>query len=211
MAAVDANEVEKWTKRVLGLLELGKTPAYLAAQKSANPELISRGLLGGARASTICRRSRMWEGLVRWLQWRHDCAWPRSADDLVGYMADIMQDRPTKTFPRHFAGAVAWFESRSGFPPEQKFAADDLFTRTVEAFQVDAEILGEEVERAPRLLVSVIIALEVAVAMDAQMPAGLRVVAWMRLIKVFGVLRSDDVRRLRPRIATLGRQACRRS
>ena len=107
LAAVDAVETEKWTKRVLTLLAQGGAPEYAAAQRSPNPELISRNLLGGARASTICRRSRMWEGLVRWLQWHHDCAWPRSADDLVGYMADVMQERPTKTFPRHFAGAVS--------------------------------------------------------------------------------------------------------
>merc|ERR1712051_711611 len=36
------------------------------------------------------------------------------------------------------------------------------------------------------------------------MPAGLKVVAWLRLIKVFGVLRADDVRRLRPKDVSMG-------
>ena len=35
---------------------------------------------------TIQLRVRSWAALVRWLEWRYRCKWPRSAQDLVDYI-----------------------------------------------------------------------------------------------------------------------------
>ena len=55
----------------------------------------------------------------------------------------------------------------------------------------------EDVKKAPRLPVCVAVSLETAVTQEEN-PKVLRIVAWMRLLKVFGVMRADDLQRIVP-------------
>ena len=55
----------------------------------------------------------------------------------------------------------------------------------------------EDVKKAPRLPVCVVVSLETAVTQEEN-PKVLRIVAWMRLLKVYGVMRADDLQRIVP-------------
>ena len=123
---------------------------------------------------------------------------------MIDYVIERMGEAPTATFPQTFAAALGWFEARAGFPRESRLACNDQFRRVVERAKADAGEAHEEIRRAPRFPVSLIAALEVAVVDEALLPRGLRVVAWARLVKIFGVLRTDDLQRLRPENVKMG-------
>ena len=53
-------------------------------------------------------------------------------------------------------------------------------------------------QRAPRFPLSLVAAMELAVAMDETLPDAARVVLWARLVKTYGALRMDDLQRLAP-------------
>ena len=61
----------------------------------------------------------------------------------------------------------------------------------------DLEAAAETKKQAPRFSLAAVAALELYVV-DETRPTCLRVTAWVRVLKVFGVLRSDDAQRLRP-------------
>ena len=78
-----------------------------------------------------------------------------------------------------------------------------MFGLTIGRAKADLVEGEEETKRAPRFPLSLIAALEVAVA-NASLTKGMRIVAWTRLLKVYGTLRADDLQRLRPRDVSMG-------
>ena len=94
--------------------------------------------------------------------------------------------------------ALQWFESRSGLPVERRFAKSETLRFVLEKAELETGQRLDEIKRAPRFPLSVVAAMELAVARDLDLPVGARVVLWARLIKLYGSLRMDDLQRLRP-------------
>jgi len=203
LAEIDEGQMEKWAGRAVKILEEAGTPSWIYASSADNPPLVVRGLLGKARASTIRLRVRSWEAFSRWLWLRRGRLWPTCVLDILEYVTERMAEAPVATFPKAFGAALLWFEARAGVPEEQKFGKNDLVRRLLEKASVDAGAGLVRVARAPRFPLCVLASLEVMVC-DTLVPMGLRVVAWTRLLKTYGVLRSDDLQRLRPSEVSFG-------
>jgi hypothetical protein len=92
---------------------------------------------------------------------------------------------------------VLWVEARSGLGPDECFGKHEFVRKNVDRADVVARTGADAVMKAPRLPIVVIGALECKV-MCPDAPLGIRVVAWSRLVKVYGTLRWDDLQRLRP-------------
>ena len=183
------------------LLEKAGAPAYLSAAASADPEAARRSMLGSSRAGTIRCRVRAWEEYTRWLSLRRGRVWPETVLDLTDYVHERMRDRPVVSFPLTFSAAATWFEARSGY--EDRFASSEGFCLTIERARADTPESEEATKRAPRFPLSLIAALEVAVVSES-LTKGMRVVAWARLLKIYGTLRADDLQRLRPKLVVMG-------
>ena len=202
LSGSDAREQERWMKKAVGILEAASAPAFAEADRAADPVAAKRALLGAARASTIRLRVRTWEPFARWLAWHRGYSWPMGVLDMIDYVHDVMANSPVPSFPRSFAAALAWFEARAGFG--QGLAGEARFRMAMERAQADVGETNEEVARAPRLPTSIVAALEVAVVDSDVLPSGLRVIAWCRLLKVYGVMRTDDLKRMHPKTVTMG-------
>ena len=200
----DSKERARWARRAIALLELGEVPALAEARRASDPQEALLGLLGGARAGTLRVRVRPWEGFVRWLQWRRARAWPQDIVDAIDYVSERMQDAPTGTFPTLFKSSLAWFEGRSGISVDDRLSSSDQLRLYLEKAAADVGCKLEAIRRAPRFPVAVVAAMEVAVVRDLEAPVALRIVWWMCLLKVWGVLRTDDIQRLRPDQVALG-------
>ena len=172
-------------------------PAWTAARATADPDRYLLGLLGAARAGTIRARVRIWERLCRWLVLQRAVSWPTSPAHVVEYLWAQMAEAPSPTFPRSLLAAVSWVESRAGGDPGARLSLDDGLKRTVDKATAEAEEGAKEQLRAPRFPVVVLGALEKLV-LDTKVRVVLRVVAWARLVKVFGALRADDLQRIVP-------------
>lgn len=196
LAAQESKSYEKGARRFRLVLQAGGAPSWGASRKTENPGKFLDGLLGSARATTIGARVRSWEQLVRWLKLRKGVDWPTEEHHVIDYLWDQMMERPSPSFPRSLLAALSWIESRSGIGEDDKLHKRDGIKKCVEKAKADAEDGIAEKTRAPRLPVVVIAGLECAV-FDADLPLCLRIVAWARLLKVFGALRTDDLQRIR--------------
>jgi len=114
-----------------------------------------------------------------------------------------MGDTPAATFPKSFGAALAWFEARAGITDSAKLSNLDMVKRFLEKAALDAAVGQVRVQKAPRMPVAALVALELAVS-DTSLEEGLRVVVWSRLLKVYGVMRADDLQRLPPKEVVLG-------
>ena len=186
---------EKWVSKAVAFLVAGDVPSVRIAGEAENPEVARSALIGAARAATVRLRVRVWGAFARWLEWHRGYSWPQRITDLIDYVAHVCGEAPTATFPRSFAAAVGWFEARSALPSEARFADNEQFRLMIEKVLVEVNVNTGEVVRAPRFPVSVVVAMEVAV-MTEEIADGLRVLLWARLLKVFGVMRMDDLRRV---------------
>ena len=194
LGAVDEKAYAKWASKAIQLLVRGGVPSIPLADASADPEGARRGLLGGARAATLRLRVRTWATFVRWLEWQRGRAWPANVADVMDYILHTISETPSATFASVFLAGLGWFEARSGLLEDERYADNERVKLLLERARVDLNLHTAEVVRAPRFPISIIVALEVAV-LDGAAPVGHRVLAWARLIKIFGVLRSDDIRR----------------
>ena len=196
LKALDEKEMARWSGRAVSLLEACEAPSWLMACQAVNPAAAFRGLLGSARPATIRLRVRAWEAFVRWLRWRKNACWPKAPLDIIDYIAERMDDCPVASFPRAFGAALVWFEARAGWPAKDRLGGNEQVRRYLEKAGAEVgEGLGT-VKRAPRFPLAVVASLELAVLAEDRLPEGLRVLAWMRLVKVYGVLRADDIQRL---------------
>ena len=115
---------------------------------------------------------------------------------MTDYLHDHMAEESRVSFPRSLAAMISWIEARAGIPEGQRISESALLKKNVEQARVAAE--GEEdVKRAPRFPLIVLMSMELG-AMDAELPRALRIVLWSRLVKVYGGLRADDLRRIMP-------------
>ncbi len=151
----------------------------------------------GAGAATVRGRVRAWGAVTRWLGWRRGKNWPTDAADVLDYVAEKMEDVPATSFPRAFGAALVWFESRAGIPADEKLSGMDLVKQFLESAGAAAESNSNEVTKAPRFSVAALVSMETLV-MDEKAALALRVLAWSRLLKVYGGMRSDDMQRMRP-------------
>ena len=201
LAAKDQALARKWLRRFVDLISVAPVPAVREATGMEDPVLYLQSLVGRARPSTVRLRVRDWAKYVRWLTLRTG-SWPQCPRDVVEYLWAQVRENPAKTFPGRFLGTLAWFEKRSGLPEGQRWHFHDAVKRCFEKVMVDLDEAGLGRKRAPRFPLVLLCALEGMVLDSSALPV-LRVVAWTRLLKVYGVLRADDLQRLAPENARL--------
>ena len=128
---------------------------------------------------------------MRWLRLRCGVSGPRGPTDAVNFLMECQSEEPRVSFPRSLITALAWFEVRAEIPAIDQIAQAGIFRNIVDQQMMLAES-KEDVKKAP---VCVVVSLETAVVQEEN-PKVLRIVAWMRLLKVYGVLRADDLQRI---------------
>ena len=200
LASADLALTSKWGQR-LGQALWG-TPAADMADESGDAASFFVSLVGKARPSTVKKRVRDWELFVRWLSWTEGRSWPSAVGDVLGYLNFRLAEGCPVSFPAALWAAIRWVESRSGHPASDCFGRHLMLKLCVERAIV---VLGSESEvarKAPRIPLVILAALENKVV-SGDLLVGIRIIAWTRLVKVYGSLRADDLQRLRPRDVVL--------
>ena len=197
LAAQDRALMERWAGQLAKALEAGNTPSWREAMATEQPLANVAGLVGCARPTTVRKRVRAWQHFIRWLEAFRSRSWPGAVSDLLDYLQSQLAEGCSESFPVTFRATVLWMEGRSGLRGEDRFAGHELFMKNVERANILMTTGALDVRKAPRFTLALIGALEVYVVGENH-PLGLRILAWVRLIKVFGVLRWDDLQRIRP-------------
>jgi hypothetical protein len=200
LVSADLALTNKWGGR-LGLALQG-TPAADLAEDSGDAFAFFVSLIGKARPSTVKKRVRDWELFVRWLSWTEGSLWPSSVKDAIGYLNYRLAEGCPVSFPASFWAAMRWVESRSGLPPSECYGRHSMLKLGIERAVVVLGTNSEAVRKAPRIPLVIVAALEKQVV-SGDVLGGIRILAWMRLVKIYGSLRADDLQRLRPRDVNL--------
>ena len=198
LKARDDLELARWTRRFVCILKEASSPSWEEAQQAENPEAALKDLVGAARPGTVRLRVRAWEMYTRWLRWNRDKGWPEAPVDVVDYVHHLRDLPCSPSAPKLFGAALRWFEERAA----QEWWGQGLYNhplvvRSLERLTLAVTDPAKAKVKAPMLPAALVGALELLIG-DEDAPLGLRVVAWARVVKVYGTLRSDDLQRLRP-------------
>ena len=200
LASLDLALSAKWGQRLGQALQ--GTPAGEMADDASDPSAFFVALIGKARPSTVKKRVRDWELFVRWLAWTEGRSWPTAVGDALGYLNFRLAEGCPVSFPASFWAALRWVESRSGHPTSECFGRHLMLKLCIERAIVVLGTESEVAKKAPRIPLVIIAALENKVV-SSDLLVGVRVIAWTRLLKIYGSLRADDLQRLRPRDVSL--------
>ena len=86
---------------------------------------------------------------------------------------------------------------RAGHAEATLLSGHPLIKRTLEWAVLKLTSEAVVTRKAPRMVCVMLVAMELLVA-DSSAPVALRIGAWLRLLKVYGTLRWDDLQRVRP-------------
>ena len=203
----DGEQWARWAAKAVNILKTVGARTMADAGEAEDAGAAERAILGSVRASTLQARVRPLEAMIRWLEWRRGYAWPRRPADIFDYLAERQRDDPQGSFPRSLLAGIAWLEARSGFAESQKYANNDVVKKWFQRADAEAgEHLGE-VKRAPRFPLALVAAMELLVggsAKDKGTKKTKAVICWMRLLKIYGGMRMDDLQRVAPRSVVVG-------
>ena len=202
MAQQDQVQRDRWNARLGDVLVGAGAPSVRDNEGSEDLKTTVQALVGRARPGTVRLRVRSWEGFTRWLVMSKGRMWLASARDIIDCVKDMVGLPAPASFPAQFGGAISWIMSRSGFDDVDDIISDPMLRNALQ--WAEAELANDmlQVRKAPRFPVVILVALELKVV-DGQAPLVLRVFAWVRLLKVYGGLRWDDIQRLAPRAVEL--------
>lgn len=190
----DAKAMARWRSRLGTLLVAAGAPSVEGASNLDDRVAI---ICGKSRAGTLRLRVRAWEEFIRWLRTAKLRSWPDEDADVVDYARWLVEVGAPKSRLSHFVATFHWILPRSGFEASRDMKDAEMIKQTFGWAEVQLDDAKVSVRKAPRLLVGVLVAMEVYVV-NEEHPKALRVASWMRLIKVYGALRWDDFKRIRP-------------
>ena len=197
MKARDVEARSKWEERLLAVfVEMG-APVIADISGSDYPNRFLSSIIGGTRPSTLSVRVRAWECFIRWLSVQKGKGHVEKYTDIVDYLhAQVGIGAPVTVVDR-LMGALSWISSRAGDELLTVIVSDPRIKRAADWAIVELTDDSKVRRKAPRIPIAVVLALELYVV-ESRHPLVLRVFAWMRLLKVYGSMRWDDLQRMRP-------------
>lgn len=177
--------------------ELEMMGVFIVAQigVTANPERAKMSLLGRFRPSTVRRYLAYWQGFRKWVGQTYGKL-PTSGEQLVDYLLAREEEGMGASVPLSVGKGVACFEKLGGFSQDTWMASNPLVEAVVRDLLRKLEEGAPPRRRAPRMLSAFIPALEKLVVSRAKPPM-IRVGAWVKLLKIWGSLRFDDLAHMR--------------
>ena len=183
-------ELKKWTEQLIQVLTDMEAPALLHIDLCMNPARALEEISGKARASTIKRYVRTWQGFTRWLFAAKGRSLPMESADIVDYIHHRSDEPCGPSIPFSIVGAISWIEKIAQVTQDRRWANDQAVenasTKATERLSTDAPMI----RRAPRFYTLIMELMEDYV-MNVDKQPYLRGIAWLKLVKMWDCLRYD--------------------
>jgi len=209
-AAREALERDRWVDRLVTILRAERMPRVVAAEATLDPGGALRRCAGASRGRTLRAHVRHAERLREWLWLARGHTWPQCGAEVVDYLEDRVATGCGRTVPKSIVQGLAFVEEKGEVRPEGRIAATALLRTTLADLEVRGGANAPPRKKAPAFLAIHIVALELLVKRQ-EAPLYLRAVAWVKLLKIWGSLRSDDLCGLPPSSMQLTRGGLRGS
>eukprot|EP00973_Karenia_brevis_P019787 2713061-Karenia_brevis.AAC.1 len=105
--------------------------------------------------------------------------------------------KPLRTFPTTLMAAISFVEDRGDVAMENRISQQGIVKRAADSLRMSLEQNAVPTRKAPAYLLIMVVALELMIY-DMEVPFFLRFVAWTKLLRIWGSLRSDDLQGLAP-------------
>ena len=155
-------------------------------------------LAGRTRYNTLKQYIKVWRFFFQWVSSVRGAGVYPEVGDLVEYLFSRYEEPCGPTVPPLVVKAVTWMGKIACLDPRRKIGESQVVA-SVRDYIV--EMLSKDkppTKRAPRYPVVYIDAFEHMVE-DETRRLGYRVVAWIKLVKIWGSLRWDDLQKINPR------------
>jgi hypothetical protein len=130
-----------------------------------------------------------------------EVSFPSHIGHMLDYLHDIASGPIGRSVPGDIAASLAFMEKVGAVAMGDRISTQDLWLANVAEIRMRCETNNTTVRRAPQYLIVMILSLELFVC--SERPRYIRAVAWIKLVKVWASLRSDDVQGIDVRRLTL--------
>jgi hypothetical protein len=181
---------DKWSAEAVALLKELNLPIVAVASSTADGDRVMTLRFRNHRSSTIKGRVTLWRKLQKiWLR-PHSIVWPNRTQ-LIDLLDGTGQMSAAKTWPEQVLGTMAFLEESGGVHMAQRLSEDGIVVSHTRALTTELSSQSGDKRQAPPLPPVVILALELYVT-DPTNVAGMRLLAWVRLVKTWAGLRYHD-------------------
>ena len=190
--AIEEGERQRWLAVLAKIFKELNFPIALPTDEGRDG---LRWLGKGKRAKTLRGRARSFKRIASWMQSVQDGEkWPASPQRLVDYMEARAAEPCGKTVLPNIVTTINFMEDVGGVAPEDRLDRQGLLSSALQELQLEVHQANgpQPKKRALRLFLRLVIALEMTV-MDEEIPPYHRGFAWLKLLKVWGALRADDL------------------
>ena len=123
--------------------------------------------------------------------------WLRDAGDLIGYISLRMEEPCGKSVPSSLFKALVFLETSAEVPPDRRISGSMALQHFLMEIERSDVWQPKTKTKAARWTVEMVLALE-HIVMDKDKEKFKRVMAWYKLIKLWGALRSHDTEAIPP-------------
>ena len=193
----ESAQKDQWSKELYKELLKINAPILQGVEHCVGQERLHVAIAGKTRSSTLKRYLKTWRD---WQAWRTS-TWGDTEITHPGMFCEYLFcrfDEPCgASVPNFICKAVAWFEKIAGIRESEMVATSRVVIQVRDYVTGKLAAEAPPIRRAPRYPSVAIESLE-AMVVDNEFPVGLRVVAWVKLLKIWAALRYDDVQKIHP-------------
>ena len=194
-------ERKRWLARLADAVSRANLPAVQLA--GGDKERLAKRVGQARRTNTLRRRTRDWEKFARFLHLSLGVVFPSGASDVLLYLGSLEDAGAPASQIDGAWQALAFVEKAGGVLEADGLRKNPaLASAFQEAFERAASLTVHR-GPAPRLSLAFLPALE-RIVTDPDGDLYPRLLAWVRLLKVWAVLRGDDLQGLSPDSMALG-------
>ena len=194
----EADQKELWSRELYKELKKMDAPALEHLEHCVSDSHIHLALAGRTRYNTLKRYIKTWRSFLQWLSAVRGRTATPEVGDLVEYIFARYDEPCGPTVPPLIVKAVVWMERTACLDVRARIGESHVVS-SVRDYAV--EMLSKDsapIKRAPRYPAAMMEAFEHVVEDENQL-LGVRIVAWVKLVKLWGTLRWDDLQKMVPK------------
>ena len=197
-AQKENDQKEYWSKELYKELRRIDAPALEELEHCVEERHIHLALAGRTRYNTLKRYIKVWRSFLQWVVAVRGAGVYPEVGDLIEFIFSRYEEPCGPTVPPLIVKAVTWME-RTACIDQRRRMGESQVVASVRDYVV--EMLSKDkppTKRAPRYPAVFMEAFEHMVE-DESRRLGYRVVAWIKLVKLWGSLRWDDIQKINPK------------
>eukprot|EP00435_Cladocopium_sp_Y103_P007225 s1212_g2.t1 len=197
-AQYENDQKDHWSRELYKELSKMEAPALEHLEHCVDPRHIHLALAGRTRYNTLKRYIKVWKTFLQWVSAVKGNGICPEIGDLVEYMFSRFDEPCGPTVPSLVVKAVTWMERTACIDVRHRIGESQVVA-SVRDYSIEMRSKDHApTKRAPRYPVVCMEAFEHMVE-DETRRLGYRIVAWVKLIKLWGSLRWDDIQKINPR------------